>query len=106
MVYSFLRRGTGEGGADLISLDPVMGHVGTAQSCNQGRFRVDIRKHFCMGRAVKEQNRFPGEMVNGPSLSLTKIHLDTALNKHALTTGQAVGQDAPCRSFPTENILF
>lgn len=34
MVYSFLRRGTGEGGADLISLDPVTGHVGTVQSCN------------------------------------------------------------------------
>lgn len=34
MVYSFLRRGTGEGGADFISLDPVMGHVGTVQSCN------------------------------------------------------------------------
>lgn len=89
MVYSFLRRGTGERGADIISLDPVTGLWNSSKLQHQGRFRVDIRKLFCMGRVVKEWNRFPGEVVNGPSPSVTKMHWDTALNKHALTFGQS-----------------
>ena len=38
-LYSFLRRGSGEGGAERFSLgsrDPVTGRVGMAQSCIRG----------------------------------------------------------------------
>ena len=35
-LYSFLRRGSGEGGADLFSRYPVTGCVGMVQSCTKG----------------------------------------------------------------------
>ncbi|KAK4827115.1 hypothetical protein QYF61_014378 [Mycteria americana] len=69
-LYSFLRRGRGEGGP-----------VGMAQSCvRQERFRLDMRKHFFTERVVKAWNGLPAEVVDAPSLSALKRHLDNALH--------------------------
>ena len=46
----------------------------------QGRFRVDIGKHFFTERMVKHWNRLPKEVVDVPSPSVFKRHLDNALN--------------------------
>ena len=45
-LYSFLRRGSRKGRADLFSLESSDRMHGNGSKLCQGRFRLDIRKHF------------------------------------------------------------
>ncbi|KFV50257.1 hypothetical protein N341_12611, partial [Tyto alba] len=47
---------------------------------HQGRFRLDIRKHFFNKRVAKHWNRLPREVADAPSLSVFKRHVDNALS--------------------------
>ena len=58
-LYSFLRRTSGEGGADLFSLLFTDRTCGNDSKLCQGRFRLDIRKCFLTERVVKHWNRLP-----------------------------------------------
>ena len=79
-LCSFLRRGSGEGGAGLFSLGSSDRMRGNGSRLHQGRFSLDIRKHFFTKRVVKHWNRLPREVVNAPCLSVFKRHLDNTLN--------------------------
>jgi len=79
-LYSFLRSGGGEGGVESLSLGSSdRTHWNCSKLCQRG-FRPGIRKHFFTERVVKHWNRLPREVVDAPSLSAFKRHLDTALN--------------------------
>ena len=79
-LCSFLRRGRGEGGADLFSLGSRDRTRGNGPKLRRGKFRLDIRKHFFTERVVKHWNRLPREVINVPSWSEFKRHWDNALN--------------------------
>lgn len=71
---------SGDEDADLLQFwYPVIGHVGNVGMCWE-RVRLNIRKHFFTGRLVKPQKRLRRDVVDAPSLSVCKRHLDSALN--------------------------
>ncbi|KAK4817100.1 hypothetical protein QYF61_027963 [Mycteria americana] len=70
-------------GGDLIALYSFLRSDrthGNDSKLRQGRFRLDIRKHFFTEGVVKHWNRLPREVVDAPSLSVFKRHLENALN--------------------------
>ena len=79
-LYSFLRRGSGEGGVELFSLVFSDRTCGNGSKLLQRRFRLDIRKHFFTKQLVKHWNSLPRELVNAPCLSMFKRYLENGLN--------------------------
>ena len=69
-LHSFLRWGHGEGGAELFSLGSSDWTRGNGSELCQGRFRLEIRKHFFAERWVKPWNRLPREVINAPRVGV------------------------------------
>lgn len=53
---------------------------GNSTNLCQGRFGLDVRKHFFSMRVGEHWNRLPLEVVDAPCLSVFRRHLDNALN--------------------------
>jgi len=79
-LHSLLRKGCGEGGAELFSLGSRDRTPGNGSKLRQGTFRLDIAKHFFTRKVVKHWNRLPREVVDASSLSVLKTQLVSALN--------------------------
>jgi len=77
--YSFLKRGSEEEGADLFPLVSSDRTHGNSSKMCQGRFRLDIRKHF-FTECCQKLNRLSREEVDDPSLSVFKRRFDNDLN--------------------------
>lgn len=55
----------------------------------QGRFRLDIGKHFFMGRIVRHWNRLAQKVVESPYLEEFKEQVDVALGDMLLVVNTA-----------------
>ncbi|MCQ4078526.1 hypothetical protein FK519_27505 [Klebsiella pneumoniae] len=78
-LYSFLRRGTGEGRAGLFSQVTSDRMKGNGLKLSQGRFRWDVRKKIYTERVVKNWNRLPREVEESPSLEVFRNLVNVAL---------------------------
>ncbi|KAK4813720.1 hypothetical protein QYF61_020927 [Mycteria americana] len=94
-VYTFLKRGSGAGGADLLSLMTSNRIRGNGMKLHQGKSRLDIRKRFSAERVIGPWNRLPREVVTAPSLSEFKEHLDDALSHILSRLDNGVGLVLP-----------
>jgi len=63
-LWSFLRRGRGEGGAELFSLESRGRTRGNGS--DQAGVELDIRKHFFTERVAKHWHRLPREDFAAP----------------------------------------
>jgi len=79
-LFSFLRRGRGKEGDNLFCLVSSDRTHGNGSKLHQVRFRLDIRKQFFTKKVIKHWKRLHREVVDAPSLSVFKRHLDNALN--------------------------
>lgn len=59
---------------------PLIGQVGMVQSSTGTQFSLDVRKHFFTERMFIPRSRFSRQVVNGPSLTVFKRHLNNALD--------------------------
>ena len=78
-LYRSLKGGCGEVGCWPLLSDNCNRTRGNGFKLCQGRFELDIRRHFFSERVVVHRHRLPVEVVESPSSEVFKSHADVAL---------------------------
>jgi len=75
-AYKYLQGGCQEDGARFFSVVPSNRTRGNGHKLKQSKFQLNMRKSFFTLRVTEHWNRLPREVVESPSLKISKTRLD------------------------------